>query len=104
MQTELPETVTEKVYIYAKKDLWDDKYKIHLMIGDITDLLEGYILLGTKDITVSIPRVDLINGALSYLNKKKDELLASNELAVGDIDKEIKSLLQGVQANNEARK
>lgn len=92
MQTELPATVNAKVFIFAKKDVWDGEYKIHVMSGDISDLLEGYILLGSEDITVNVPKVDLVNGALSFLNKKKEELLASAELAVKDIDKEIESL------------
>lgn len=93
MQTELPATVTAKVFIFAKKDAWDGEYKIHVMSGDISDLLEGYILLGSQDITVNVPRVDLINGALSFLNKKKESLFASAELAAKDIDKEIHYLI-----------
>lgn len=93
MQTELPATVNAKVFIFAKKDAWDGEYKIHVMSGDISDLLEGYILLGYEDITVNVPKVDLVNGALSFLNKKKESLLASAELAVKDIDKEIDTLI-----------
>ncbi|THD51856.1 hypothetical protein ERD95_08210 [Enterobacteriaceae bacterium ML5] len=93
MQTELPATVNAKVFIFAKKDAWDGEYKIHVMSADISDLLEDYILLGSEDITVNVPKVDLVNGALSFLNKKKEGLLAITELAVKDIDKEIHSLI-----------
>lgn len=93
MQTKLPATVDSKVYIFAKKDLWDDEYKIHVMSGDISGMLDGYILLGSQDITVTVPKVDLVNGALSFLNKQKDDLLNSTGLAVKDIDSEIYSLI-----------
>lgn len=93
MQTELPATVNAKMFIFAKKDEWDGEYKIHVMSGDISGLLEGYILLGSENITVNVPRVDLVNGALSFLNKKKGELITTAELAVKDIDKEIHSLI-----------
>lgn len=93
MQTELPATVNAKVFIFAKKDVWDGEYKLHVMSGDISGLLDGYILLGSEDITVNVPKVDLVNGALSFLNKKKEDLLANTDLATKDIDKEIHSLI-----------
>ena len=93
MQTELPATVSAKVFIFAKKDVWDGEYKLHVMSGDISGILEGYILLGSENITVNVPKVDLVNGALSFLNKQKENLLANAELAAKDIDKEIHSLI-----------
>lgn len=93
MQTELPATVNAKVFIFAKKDTWDGEYKLHVMSGDISGLLDGYILLGSEYITVNVPKVDLVNGALSFLNKQKENLLANAELAAKDIDKEIHSLI-----------
>lgn len=93
MQTELPATVSAKVFIFAKKDVWDGEYKLHVMSGDISGLLDGYILLSSENITVNVPKVDLVNGVLSFLNKQKENLLANAELAAKDIDKEIHSLI-----------
>lgn len=97
MQTKLPATVDSKVYIFAKKDLWDDEYKIHVMCGDISGMVDGYILLGSEDITVNVPKVDLVNGVLSFLSKQKEGLLTATEIAVNDIDKEIHSLIHDVK-------
>ncbi|ADW76531.1 hypothetical protein Rahaq_4956 (plasmid) [Rahnella aceris] len=93
MQTKLPATVTATMFIFAKKDLWDDEYKIHVMSGDISGLLDGFILLGSEEITVNVPKVDLVNGALSFLNKQKEGLITTTEIAVREIDTEIHSLI-----------
>lgn len=97
MQTKLPATVTATMFIFAKKDLWDDEYKIHVMSGDISGLLDGFILLGSEEVTVNVPKVDLVNGVLSFLSKQKEELLTATEIAVNDIDKEIHSLIHDVK-------
>lgn len=93
MQTKLPATVTATMFIFAKKDLWDDEYKIHVMSGDISGLLDGFILLGSEEITVNVPKVDLVNWALSFLNKQKEGLITTTEIAVREIDTEIHSLI-----------
>ncbi|MBU9818189.1 hypothetical protein J1781_25510 [Rahnella sp. C60] len=92
MQTKLPLTATRMIFIMAYKEKWNDDYSILFSGTDISSIGSEYTLLGSKEVTLDVPQIDLDNGEVANLSKLKSQILADAHLKVKDIDEKIKSL------------
>ncbi|MBU9809283.1 hypothetical protein ACE2AK_04015 [Rahnella perminowiae] len=93
MQTKLPLTATRMIFIMAYKEKWNDDYSILFSGTDISSIGSEYTLLGSKEVTLDVPQIDLDNGEVANLSKLKSQILADAHLKVKDIDEKIKSLM-----------
>lgn len=93
MQTKLPLMATRTIFIMAYKEEWNDEYSILFSGSDLSSIGSEYTLVGTKEVTLDIPQIDLENGEVAELSKNKSKILSDANLKVKGIEEKIKSLI-----------
>lgn len=75
----LPETVDKTLYVYLT-----DGGRVHASEYDFMES-EGWVLLGSETVTLSVPRVNPVEIELGMLDKKESVIRAKFEEAMGNI-------------------
>lgn len=96
MQIKLPETVTQTMFITAYKSGITGGHTIMISSTDMSDVSSDYVVLGTEEITLNVPQVNLINEKVDILNKQKAKILLDSQEAIKSIDTEIQLLTRSI--------
>jgi hypothetical protein len=74
----LPKTHTQTLYICAFRSYVSDAYQVDLLTFDPTkgDNVLGRALLGTTEVTIDVPQVNMIEAELTALSEARDSILS----------------------------
>lgn len=89
--------ITKTLNLYGYINDWklnddDDNYNFTITVGEV-DAGTGYIHLGTMDVTMTVPDVDIDACAITSMREEQQRISAEAQLKVNNIEETIQSLL-----------